>query len=190
MEELSSQKIADIVGADRKTIDQWLAKAKIPKRGFGGSRGIKSKEWLIEEYFGKGKSFDDLAKDLDLNKKTVHQWFVDYKIPRRPKYYRPKGEDSKAWKGGRCQSNGYILIFSPNHPLATKQGYVAEHRLVVERILGRYLKPEEVVHHINFKKDDNHFENLYLFATQPEHQGYHIAYKFGYTGLLKSNLKE
>lgn len=55
---------------------------------------------------------------------------------------------------------GYILVFQPKHPFASKAGYVMEHRLVMERVLDRYLEPYEVVNHKNEIKDDNRFENL------------------------------
>ena len=70
------------------------------------------------------------------------------------------GERSATWKGGRTrQLTGYILIYKPNHPSAHR-GYVLEHRLVMERHLGRYLKSWEIIHHRNGIKDDNRLENL------------------------------
>lgn len=64
--------------------------------------------------------------------------------------------------------SGYWYIYSPYHPYATKKGYVAEHRLVAEKTIGRFLRDDEVVHHINENKLDNTPENL-LVLTQSEH---------------------
>ena len=65
------------------------------------------------------------------------------------------------------EQNGYILIYVENHPCSYKRdgrkmGYVREHRLVMEKELGRYLKSNEIVHHLNGIKDDNRLENLVI----------------------------
>lgn len=80
------------------------------------------------------------------------------------------------WKGGRVRSKwGYILIVCPDHPYASKRDhYVREHRLVMEKEIGRYLLPEERVHHKNGKRDDNRVENLELYDNQSSHMKIHM----------------
>jgi len=48
------------------------------------------------------------------------------------------------------------------------------HRIVAEQMIGRPLKPGEVVHHINENKRDNRPENLMVFASQADHARWHI----------------
>lgn len=74
------------------------------------------------------------------------------------------GDKASNWKGGRKLHSGYVYLWSPDHPTANK-GYVFEHRLVIEKQLGRFLLPQENVHHKNGVRDDNRLENLELWNT-------------------------
>lgn len=66
------------------------------------------------------------------------------------------------FKKGRTFRNGYIMILDREHPFCVKRGYIAEHRLVMEKYLGRHLKKNEIVHHKNKIKTDNRIGNLLL----------------------------
>ena len=91
-------------------------------------------------------------------------------------------EKGNNWKGGIIKdSRGYILIKCPTHPFHPKNGYVNRSHLVMEKMIGRYLKPGEIVHHKGTKypidsiknKQDDRPENLQLFANDSKHTKFH-----------------
>ena len=92
------------------------------------------------------------------------------------------GEGNPQWKGGKVKiyshadkdkSNPYIKVKVHSHPYADSQNYVMEHRLVMEECLGRYLGPNEYVHHENGIKADNRIENLRIVNGRSKHAKLH-----------------
>lgn len=75
---------------------------------------------------------------------------------------------------GSVIRKGYRYITHPTHPKRTKQGYILEHRFIMEAIIGRYLEDAEVVHHIDNNKLNNIPSNLKL-STLKEHSASHYA---------------
>lgn len=65
--------------------------------------------------------------------------------------------------------------------------WVQEHRLVVEKFIGRNLKKSEVIHHIRIKeKTNNSINNLMIFPTQKEHASFHVYFaKYGWNQRTK-----
>ncbi len=60
-------------------------------------------------------------------------------------------------------------------------GHKYEHRVVMEKHLGRKLKPKESVHHKNGNKQDNRIENLELWSChQPYGQRVEDKLKWAY----------
>lgn len=66
----------------------------------------------------------------------------------------------------------YLYAIVPGHPNANKYGYVLEHRVVAENKIGRLLKKNEVVHHVDENKKNNAPENLEVM-TKTEHASLH-----------------
>lgn len=88
------------------------------------------------------------------------------------------GSRNPNWGGGRHKNFlGYVLVKIPGHIASNAQGYVFEHRLVMEECLGRHLDSNEEVHHINGVRDDNRPENLQLFPSKGAHQTFHNKLK-------------
>ncbi len=87
-----------------------------------------------------------------------------------------KGSGNGNWKGGEIEDgHGRVLIYSPSHPNPSYCGtHVYRYRLVIEKSLGRYLDPKEIVHHINGDKRDDRLENLQVMS-QSEHARLHMT---------------
>lgn len=115
-----------------------------------------------------------VAEQLGIDRTTVQR--ICYRLGIKTQRTGPRaGELHPGWKGGRVLRKGYMQIYSPEHPMRTKLGYVAEHRLVMETKLGRYLLRSEVVHHIDGDPLNNNPDNLGLFASNAEHLKHELA---------------
>lgn len=64
------------------------------------------------------------------------------------------------------QTSGYVRVFAPD------RSWKYEHRLVVEKDLGRVLRSDEVIHHMDGDKANNSLDNL-LLTNQADHRKYH-----------------
>lgn len=84
---------------------------------------------------------------------------------------RSKLELNAQWKGGkRIDERGYVRL------AITTNEWDYEHRIVVEKSLGRKLEYDENIHHINHDKTDNRLENLQLLSRS-EHTKLHQLIK-------------
>ena len=116
-----------------------------------------------------GESKEDILLELKTSHATMNRWLKQLGF--EPNKTGLRGEDHHMWKGGRhIEGNGYIRVWiSPYDKLfcmANNDGYVMEHRLVMAQHLGRPLRKDEYVHHINGDKQDNRLNNLQLVQGQ------------------------
>ena len=154
---MSSVEIGKLYGLSDKTIRNYLDKYRIPKRKGGFPKGYQ----LPPEV--RAKIAKKIAKK---NRGRKHTPEAIEKMKRAHDKHRTKG------KGHKIKVSGYTYIYYPTHKNCNGSGFIAEHRLIMERHLGRYIKNDEVVHHINGNKSDNRIENLQLM-TNAEHTKFH-----------------
>lgn len=73
-------------------------------------------------------------------------------------------------------ANGYRLVYMPSHSRSYKKanwaGWVYEHIVKAERCLGRPLRDNEEVHHLDFDRSNNQSSNL-LVLEKSQHTKLH-----------------
>jgi hypothetical protein len=135
------------------------------------------KNYITDLYINSELSLNEIGRRLNVCAKALRKYFKRYNIPLREtafaKSIATQKERHPRWQGGKhvC-NNGYIEVYCPEHPRAKSRKYVYEHILVMEKHIGRYLLPNEIVHHKNEIKTDNRIENLQLM-TNNEHAALH-----------------
>lgn len=156
--EMTMQEIADELSVSAGSVFNYLKRYGIPTR-----KRITERTKQRISIAQKGKPSN--RKGFHLSEETKHRISEAHK----GKILHP------SLYGGHTKKrdDGYIKVYVPNHPYATKDGYVMEHILAMEKHIGRYITRDEVVHHINHVRDDNRIENLQLM-TFKEHAGLHM----------------
>lgn len=160
------------------------------KRTFGEQTCVECKNAFTaksahQKYCGQGCALDAIHnrnKDTSTKERPCEfcgitfrprPWSAGRFCSRSCTYQGQTGEKAAHWRGGRYTTkDGYVKVYAPDHPAAQGHGgYVAEHRLVMEQSIGRYLLPAEEVHHKFGPRDDNRIERLELWTkSQPAGQ--------------------
>lgn len=153
---------AKILGASYQGVYAHVRKEKIPYTFDSGRNRVVIPD--LRQLVEAGWKTGDIARKYNLHYKLVWWWIRKLKIPYDIARH---GRYNGAWTGGRRVHGNYVYLWCPDHPFATQAGCVFEHRLVMELKLGRYLHPDEVVHHK--KGYGNDPDNLELFETNAAH---------------------
>jgi hypothetical protein len=117
----------------------------------------------------------EIAKEVGLSPRYVRRLMERHDMPRLNEGARVGADNNMFVCGRRIDNHGYAMVTAPkDHPFARKRSQrdtklLAEHRLVLEEKLGRYLLPKEVVDHIDGLTLHNAPKNLRVFASNAEH---------------------
>lgn len=160
--------VAKIMKLSVGKIHKELTKRNLPKRPrYQGMKGLchtaENKKIIGDKHRGKTVTEETRAKIAEAHLK--------------------KGIGAK-----KKRADGYITIRFVDHPRSTKAGYVLEHILVMEAVLGRWLREDECVHHINGKRDDNRKENL-VVMTKKEHMSLHSKARWAKKREVQQNVQ-
>ena len=142
-------------------------------------------------YEAEDASICDVAVHFDVSNETVryHLRRMGVVLRRRGCMTerakdKQRGENHHSWSGGRyLHKSGYYYALAKGHPLA-KNGYIYEHRLVMEQhllatdpshpaVADGYLGRGWVPHHKNGNKGDNRIENLEILERHKHHSWMH-----------------
>lgn len=126
-----------------------------PHKGYGYCDG----------HYQRLKNFGEVFPEIPLNRSLMHI-----------------GTRNVRWKGGEFLVNSYngkkrAYVQVIGHPFPNHgKDYVYRSRAVMEKHLGRYLQPTEIVHHKNGDTLDDRIENLEL-TNQKQHGKIHYQYR-------------
>lgn len=163
----STTQVAKEIGCSVATVAFHLNKRA------NGLRPKKVIDWPVDKmrqwYEVERKTVEEIGVLLGISSKVVNKACKRFGFAMRPRGQK-FGSEHKGWKGGRTiDKAGYVLVYMPEHPDSNSNGYIREHRLVMEKKLGRRLEKHEVVHHIDENTSNNDPDNLELFASNGDH---------------------
>lgn len=172
-ERMQPRHIRDRLGIGATTVTNLLRRAGIQPRDASESRIRLHDPAAIVKMYDAGMSTIRIARALGVSTQAVKTALDSMHVKYRPRSaYR--GKMCNQWKGGRrLHPAGYIEVYD-----VARRRYALEHRLLMERFLGRPIPECMDVHHVNGDKSDNRIENLQLLP-KGEHSALHNAIRRG-----------
>lgn len=127
------------------------------------------KDWLSTQYINQEKTIEQIAKICNVSDSTIHRRLVKFDIPRRNLI----GKNNPNWKGGISRYN-------------------EDYKKKIGKIIGRILKCDEIVHHIDNNGRNNQISNLFICKDYKHHAKLHkqiinLAFKLVKLGIIKFN---
>ena len=132
----------------------------------------------IRNMANRGMRAKVISQIIGRHYKGVWQLMKRLGIKGQGRWVFPSLDKNPSWRGGRyVDDEGYVHVRCPSHPYTHGKGYVLEHRLVMEKQIGRYLLRSEVVHHKDKNRSNNAIENLQLFDSNGLHLNHELSGK-------------
>jgi hypothetical protein len=168
---------------DKTAIINEYAKGEITQKELGIKHGFHYRQ--LAKWFKDEGRYDEYLSITKANQ------FKSAKKPMGRSKLKISGVNSISWKGRRLELKqgriSAIQVQMPEHPCSNAQGYVYQHRLIIEQELGRYLTDNELVHHLDLDPTNNDLSNLILLNSASEHGRLHSMLQIVLVELLNED---
>lgn len=167
---LERQQIAQRLGVTKHAVQAYLQRRGVDPVKMSGKALLPQLDHVRQMIEVDRMTQAQVAEVLGVHLTTVERLCASLGLQTMRTGPRAAHGHRKRWTGGRfLEKYWYVSVFAPLHPLAKVTGYVGEHRLVAEVMLGRYLTETEVVDHVDSHTQHNWPANLRVFPKNADH---------------------